>query len=106
MKKAALLFLFCGAVAFTSYAQDQQQEASISATAEQSSEKKIELSSVPANVVAALNNTAYKAENVSEVYEVTEGTEKQYKFIVDAADGKRAVTFDAAGTMKSDKKQD
>lgn len=92
--------------AFTSYAQDQQQEPSINATAEQSNEKKIELSAVPANVLTALNKTAYKSENVSEVYEVTEGDQKQFKFIVDAADGKRAVTFDATGTMTSDEKQD
>lgn len=106
MRKATLLLLFCGAFALTSYAQEQTQEPSTHATAEKPGEKKIEISAVPENVVSALNRTAYKIEKVSEIYEVTAGDQKQFKFIVAEGNGKRAVTFDAAGTMKSDKKDE
>ena len=59
-----------------------------------------------ANVQEALKKTAYKIEDVTEVFEVTVDQKKHYKFIVNQTDGKRAVIFDVAGTMKDDKKVD
>jgi len=105
MKKALFLFFFCAVAASTSLAQEQKQEPSANATTiELAKEKKIEISDVPANVVSALNRTAYKSEKVSEVYELTSSDEKHYKFVVDDGREMRDVVFNEAGTMQSDRK--
>ena len=104
MKKSILLLVFFAAIATVSFGQAESTAAT--ATVELTEGKSIDFSAVPANVQAALNKTAYKAEHVTEVFELTVDGNKQYRFIVKTLDAKRAITFDAAGTMKEDKKLD
>ncbi len=106
MKKTWFIFAFAVLTSTAVVAQESQQPSSDATVVELAEQKKIELSDVPNKVTSALERTAYKTADVAAVYEVAADAGKQYKFVINSPQGTRAVTFDANGTMLTDKKHE